>query len=115
VNAEVILYADEVTDSMQRAIDETRRRRDMQLEHNRKYNISPKTIRKAIRDNIADEVSRSEIPMLSVRESEVEYVTREQMREMEEEMYAAADDLDFERAAELRDRIMELRGDDQES
>jgi excinuclease ABC subunit B len=115
VNAEVILYADEVTDSMQRAIDETRRRRDIQLEHNRKHNISPKTIRKAIRDNIADEVSRSEIPMLSVRESEVEYVTREQMREMEEEMYAAADELDFERAAELRDRIMELRDDDEGS
>ncbi len=115
VNAQVILYADNVTDSMKRAIDETRRRRDIQIAHNTKYDISPTTIVKAIRDNLADEVARSEIPMRSVRETEVQYVTREQLREMEEDMLAAADDLDFERAAELRDRIQELKGEESDA
>jgi excinuclease ABC subunit B len=110
VNAEVILFGDEVTDSMRRAMGETERRRDLQLAYNTEHGIEPRSIRKAIREILADEISRSDIPMLSVRENEVEYSDRERLKTLEEEMYAAADALDFELAASLRDRIVAIRG-----
>jgi excinuclease ABC subunit B len=111
VNAEVILYADTVTESMQRAIDETQRRRDLQLKYNAEQGITPQTIRKAIRAGIEEEIRARELERESVRRSEREYVTQEYLNELEAEMHAAAGQLDFERAAELRDRILDLRGD----
>ena len=108
----VIMYADKLTDSMQRAIDETNRRRQIQTEFNRKHGIIPQTIKKAVRDVI-------EATM--VAETQAKYTTKEGVsrlpkgelkrivENMEKEMKEAAKRLDFERAAELRDLIMELR------
>ena len=109
VNAEVILYADEITNSMKRAIDETDRRRELQITYNKKHNITPTTIRKEIKKGIEDEVSSHKIVYESVAESEEEYVTQEFVNELEEEMLKAAESLEFERAAELRDRIQAIR------
>jgi excinuclease ABC subunit B len=112
VNAEVILYADEITNSMKRAIDETNRRRELQLAYNKKHNITPKTIQKEIKKGIEDEVSSHKIIYESVAETEEEYVTQEFVNELEEEMLRAAESLEFERAAELRDRIQQIRAKD---
>lgn len=110
VNAEVILYADQVTNSMERAMQETERRRKLQLEYNEAHGITPATIQKAIRRGIEEEIDARRM----VREvvgvtSEQQYVTQEFVNELEAEMLAAAEQLDFERAAELRDRILQLK------
>jgi len=111
VNAEVILYADHVTDSMRQAIDETRRRRELQEAYNRKHNIKPETIRKAIRAGIEAEIAASDIARAMVGESEAEYVTKEMIADLEAEMRSAAERLDFETAAHIRDRIIALQGE----
>jgi excinuclease ABC subunit B len=109
INAEVILYADEVTRSMQKAIDETERRRKIQLKHNKQNNITPRTIQKSIRKSIDDEVASKKVAREMVREEEAEYITQEYLRELEEEMLQAAKELNFEKAAEIRDRIIKLQ------
>lgn len=109
VNAEVILYADEITHSMKRAMDETNRRRELQMAYNTKHNITPKTIQKEIKRGIEDEVSSHKIIYETVAESEEEYITQEFINELEEEMLKAAEALEFERAAELRDKIQQMR------
>ena len=111
VNAEVILYADEVTQSMQKAMDETERRRTIQLEHNKQNNITPQTIRKGIRKSIEDESASKKIARQMVKEDEAEYVTQEYIRELEEEMLQSASDLNFEKAAEIRDRVLKLQSE----
>ncbi|MEW6356270.1 MAG: excinuclease ABC subunit UvrB [Planctomycetota bacterium] len=109
VNAEVILYADVVTQSMRRAIDETNRRREIQEQYNDEHHITPQTIRKAVRDGIEQEISGRSHAREVVAESEEEYITQEFISELEEEMRAAAEQLEFERAAELRNRILAIR------
>jgi excinuclease ABC subunit B len=109
VNAEVILYADHITDSMRKAIDETQRRRVMQSAYNEERHITPETVRKAIRDGIQREATESDVARLAVREGESEYGAHETLKDLEEEMHRAADDLDFETAAKLRDRIVLLQ------
>ena len=110
--AQVILYADEVTDSMRRAIDETERRREIQMEYNRKHDIEPRTIEKGLQNTIDEEIQswkkRVEEPPKAA-ETEADYVTADQIDELEKKMEKAANELDFERAAELRDRIKELK------
>jgi excinuclease ABC subunit B len=111
VRARVLLYADEVTDSMERAIEETQRRREIQLEYNREHDIEPQTIRKKIQHGIDYEVAawkrRVETPV--VAEEGEDYVTANRLDELEKEMKEAAERLDFERAALLRDKIQELQ------
>jgi len=110
VNAKVILYADKVTDSMQRAIDETLRRRKLQEEYNKKHNITPETIRKSIRGGIESEAAAHREANQAVgRTDETQYVTEEYIRELEGEMLEAAEALEFERAAAIRDRVTQLR------
>ncbi len=110
VNAEVILYADKVTNSMQRAIDETNRRRAIQIAYNEEHGITPETIQKAIRKGIEEEIAARKVERESAGvSSEEQFVTEEFIRELENEMLTAAEQLDFERAAQLRDRVHELK------
>ncbi|HUT95610.1 MAG TPA: excinuclease ABC subunit UvrB [Thermoguttaceae bacterium] len=110
VNAKVILYADKVTGSMQRAVEETRRRRKVQEEYNREHGITPETIRKSIRAGIEAEVAAHAASNAAVgRADEAQYVTEEYLSELETEMLSAAEALEFERAAALRDRILQMR------
>jgi len=110
VNARVILYADTVTPSMQRALEETARRRALQEEYNRKHGITPESIRKSIRVGIEAEVESHRAANAAVgRGQDQQYITEEYLAELETEMLAAAEALDFERAAALRDRILQMR------
>ena len=110
VNAEVILYADSVTNSMQEALDETSRRRILQMDYNEQHGITPETIKKAIRRGIEEEIEAKRLAQTVVGvESESQYVTQEYLNELEAEMLAAAEALEFERAAKLRDRIVQLK------
>ena len=107
-NGHVIMYGDKITDSMQEAIDETRRRRTIQEEYNKENNIVPKTIIKEIRDVI------SNISDLEPKKKEKKKTKLELAREIEvieQEMKEAAKNLDFERAMELRDILFELKVD----
>ena len=109
VNAKVILYADKVTDSMQQAIDETNRRREIQLAYNQANGITPETIQKAIRKGIEEEIAAHNLVQETAGVNETYYVTQEFINELEGEMMKAAEGLEFERAAQLRDRIMQLK------
>jgi excinuclease ABC subunit B len=109
VNAEVVLYADKVTSSMQRAIDETQRRRTLQMEYNAAHGITPETIVKAIRRGIEDEIQARTIVRRAVGRDEVTDASEEYVNALEAEMLDAAEKLEFERAAALRDKILELR------
>jgi len=113
-NAEgmVIMYADKITDSMQRAMDETNRRRKIQMEYNEKHGIVPQTIRKAIRDVIeatfaAEDRARYDTGDKRKKLSKSEL--KKMIANLEKEMKEAARRLEFEKAAELRDLIIELR------
>ena len=109
VNAKVILYADRVTEAMQRAIDETARRRILQEEYNKEHNITPETIRKAIHAGIESEAAAHADANAKVgRTDETQYITEEYIAELEAEMYAAAEAMEFERAAVIRDRIEKM-------
>ena len=107
----VIMYADVMTDSMKKAIDETARRRKLQMQYNEEHGITPTTIRKAVRDLIstAKEVAKTEQKL----GKEPEDMSREELEEMiakvEKQMRAAAAELNFEMAAELRDRMVLLK------
>ena len=104
------MYADKVTDSMQRAIEETRRRREMQRAYNAEHGITPETIRKAIHAGIESEAAAHAEAYAAVgRGDEAQYITEEYLAELEVEMLAAAEALEFERAAALRDRIQQMR------
>jgi len=121
LDGKVILYADQVTDSMRRMIEVTRTRRIAQEEYNQRHHITPQTIRKSIQDSLVIENGSREIEDRIARESGAEYDVHATLREMEAEMLEAAEALEFERAAILRDQIKELRlasgiqGDHQES
>jgi excinuclease ABC subunit B len=109
VNGQVIMYADKITDSMQRAIDETDRRRSVQIKHNEEHGIEPQTIVKEIRD-LTDRVKmvaeeKVEYRIGELPEAEVGYL----ISELEKQMQKAAANLEFEKAAMLRDQLFELR------
>jgi excinuclease ABC subunit B len=110
VNSKVILYADRVTEAMQRSIDETDRRRALQEAYNKEHNITPETIRKAIHAGIeSDAAAHADANARVGRTDETQYITEEYISELEAEMYAAAEATEFERAAAIRDRIEQMR------
>ncbi|HLU49971.1 MAG TPA: excinuclease ABC subunit UvrB, partial [Planctomycetota bacterium] len=106
--ARVILYADDVTDSMRRAIEETERRRAVQEEFNREHGIVPKSVEKGILPGIERQVKAHTVVRSVIGEEADAFELREKIAELEREMLEAADRLDFERAAELRDAIAHL-------
>ncbi len=101
----VIMYADELTDSMEKAISETNRRRKIQEQYNQEHGITPKTIQKSVRDNIA---------MTTIEDISVEYKLekneniKDVITELTDQMLQLASNMEFEKAAELRDKIKEL-------
>ena len=107
-DGKVIMYADELTDSMEKAIKETNRRREIQEKYNKEHNITPKTINKAIRESIR--------ATYQVAEDDAEYkiekgeTVEETINRLTQEMIKFADELDFENAAKIRDKIKELKG-----
>ena len=111
VNAEVILYADKVTDSMQRAMDETQRRREMQLAYNAEHGITPESVQSTISSGIEEEIAAHKMVAEVAGQSGDDYVTEEYMEELHAEMLQAASNLEFERAAQLRDRLAQLKGE----
>jgi len=111
VNGTVIMYADKITDSMKKAIDETERRRKKQIEYNKKYNITPKTIQKEIK-NIMSSVYSIDYFTVPLLEEEREYSYKDKndlIMQLEKEMINEAKKLNFEKAAILRDKIEEIR------
>ena len=107
-NGRVIMYADRITDSMQNAIDETKRRRDIQNLYNEEHNIIPKTIQKNIRDSIeATKVAEEEV-VYGISDTDDKDEISANIAKLKSEMMEAAQNLQFERAAELRDKVKQL-------
>ncbi len=110
VNGTVIMYADRITNSMRRALDETDRRREIQTKHNEEHNIEPATIVKEVRDltgRVRREAAPADEPELSITQLPKDELAR-MIRELKRQMEAAAENLQFEKAALLRDEIYEL-------
>ena len=107
----VIMYADKITDSMQMALDETERRRKVQMRYNEEHGITPQTIRKGVRDLIAvsKKVAAEEMRLEKDPESMSEKELEKLIRSLEKQMKKAAAELNFETAAELRDKLIELK------
>ncbi|BDE97298.1 excinuclease ABC subunit UvrB [Raoultibacter timonensis] len=113
VSGQVIMYADKITDSMRLAIDETRRRREIQMQYNEEHGIEPQTIRKAINDimsYVKDEVGNTTAEQVNL---ELAALSREEVlriiSSMEDDMASASKSMDFEEAARLRDQVVKLR------
>jgi excinuclease ABC subunit B len=113
ISGQVIMYADKITDSMRRAIDETRRRRSIQMQFNEEHHIEPQTIRKAIGDVIGAVTEDSSGRSAEDVNAELAKFSREEVlrivASLEEEMAEASESMDFEQAAALRDRIVKLK------
>ena len=111
VEGHVIMYADAITESMQKAIDETKRRREIQMKYNEEHGITPKTIQKSVRDliSISKKVAAEELRM----EKDPESMSRKELEkltaDLTKQMKKAAAELNFEAAAELRDKLIDLK------
>lgn len=114
-NGKVFMYADKITDSMQKAMDETNRRRSVQQEYNEKHGITPQTIRKEVRDVIQATIAAEAPEVYESETKEMKKMTKKEkqkvIEKMEKEMKQAAKNLDFEKAAELRDVLLELKAE----
>ena len=110
-NGHVIMYADNMTDSMHKAISETERRREIQNKYNEEHGITPTTIKKAVRDLIS--ISKKAENQTYKLDKDAESMSKKELeaviKKMTKDMHTAAADLNFEKAAELRDRIVELK------
>ena len=114
-NGKVIMYADKITDSMHVALDETKRRRELQIEYNKEHNIVPKTIKKTIQNNLLSLVqsyrSTEDIVAQHLVEMDVDIKDIPKLiKKLENDMKQAASELDFERAIQLRDEVKKLKG-----
>ena len=112
-NAEghVVMYADNMTDSMRAAIDETNRRRELQQKYNEEHGITPQTIKKSVRDliSISKEIAKEEVHFEKDPKSMDEKELKKLIADVEKKMKKAASELDFEAAAELRDKMVDLK------
>ena len=109
INGRVIMYADTVTGSMKKAITETKRRRKIQLDYNQRHGITPKGIKKAVREEIVRETEARKFITSVVKETEAEYEIRSLIADLERQMSLAARNLQFEKAARFRDDIAEIK------
>ena len=107
----VLMYADVITDSMRKAIDETERRRSIQMKYNEEHGITPQTIKKAVRDliSISKKVAAEELRLEKDPESMSDKQLTKLIKDLEKKMKKAAAELNFEAAAELRDKLIELK------
>lgn len=108
-DGKVILYADQITDSMRRMIETTRTRREKQRQYNRDHGITPRTVQRAIQSSLLIYEKAEEVVESVIREDGGDYDVSETIRSLEKEMLEAAEALEFERAAMLRDQIRGLR------
>ncbi|HAN02443.1 MAG TPA: excinuclease ABC subunit B, partial [Lachnospiraceae bacterium] len=106
-----IMYADTITDSMREALDETNRRREIQMKYNEEHGITPQTIKKAVRDliSISKVIAKEEVRFEKDPESMTKKELEKLIGEIQKKMQKAAADLNFEAAAELRDKMLELK------
>ena len=111
VEGHVIMYADQLTDSMRAAIDETNRRRSIQKKYNEEHNITPQSVKKAVRDliSISKVIAKEELRFEKDPESMNRKELEKLISQIEKEMKKAAADLNFEAAADLRDKMVELK------
>ncbi|RLE09821.1 MAG: excinuclease ABC subunit B [Candidatus Aminicenantes bacterium] len=113
INGQVILYADTITQSMKKAIEETNRRRQLQLEYNRRHQITPRSIIKRIDEVLASLPERDYLDYTRIEEEQLIYMSKEERQQriefLEKEMKKAAQNLEFERAAALRDELKKIR------
>lgn len=110
VNGTVILYADTVTESMKKAIEETERRRKIQLEYNKKMGIVPESVKSKIKDILSSIYERDYFTVDVVKEEVQEYeLNEETIKKLETEMRRAAENLEFEKAATIRDKIFKIK------
>lgn len=110
INGAVILYADTITDSMKKAIEETERRRKIQQEYNKKMGIVPETVKSKIKDILSSIYERDYFTVDVVKEEEAEYeLSEETLRRLETEMRHLAANLEFEKAAQIRDKIFKIK------
>jgi len=113
VNGKVIMYADVITESMRKAIQETERRRKIQMEYNKAHGIIPKSIKKPVKEvfDFVEAVAEKKADYRAISKKLSIDEIEEVIRQLEKEMYEAAAELDFEKAAYLRDQIKELKNE----
>ncbi len=109
INGEVVLFADQITQSMQALISISEYRRTKQMEYNEKHNITPQTVRRAVQESLHTILRGREIASAVINEAGGNFDLTELLRELEDEMQRASANLEFERAALLRDQIMEVK------
>jgi excinuclease ABC subunit B len=109
VNGEVVLFADQITQSMQALIDISEYRRAKQMEYNERHGITPQTVRRAVQESLRTILRGREVESSVIREAGGDFNVSELLRELEQEMQEASANLEFERAALLRDQIMEVK------
>ncbi|MCF7887284.1 MAG: excinuclease ABC subunit UvrB [Candidatus Omnitrophica bacterium] len=109
INGEVIMYADTITKSMKKAIDESKRRRKIQIEHNKKNKITPRSIESAVKEGIEIYLKEEEKTYQQLGLDDKDVDLHQAVAQLEKEMYIAAKNLHFEKAAQLRDKIKNLK------
>ncbi|RYX99856.1 excinuclease ABC subunit B, partial [bacterium] len=111
VEGQVFMYADKITDSMARAMRETSRRREIQVAYNKEHNITPTTIIKAMGNSILDKLKVAETPSAYITDADIDGIEEipRIIKKLEDEMKIYSKNLEFEKAAEVRDQILKLR------
>ncbi|GAG46734.1 unnamed protein product, partial [marine sediment metagenome] len=110
INGSVVMYADTITKSMQKTIDETNRRRKVQISYNKRHKITPRTVKRGIQKSLMLAREGKSIAGHVLRETALDYETQEVLYHLQREMREAAERLEFEKAAQLRDKIKEVKG-----